>query len=81
MAEKKSGKRDMMGSRADMISSKFDPVARNQIWQEVLKKERTHAPSTDDEVFQLNPSSCECLIVDTGGLHCSTSLLSMQCQR
>ncbi len=39
MAEKKSGKADMMGSKADMISKKFDEVQRNNIWRENLKKE------------------------------------------
>ena len=40
--------RDMMGSKADMISAKFDEVSRNAIWREHVHKEdarpRDHAP-------------------------------------
>ena len=49
---------DMMGTRADMISSKIDPVSRNQIWREHLVKEsKMEGPSTG---FQFNPTTGKC---------------------
>ena len=46
---------DMMGSRADMISMKIDPVSRNQIWREHLVKEsKLEGPMID---FQFNPAT------------------------
>ena len=53
-------KRDMMGSRADMISGKFDEVARNSIWRECMKRERSAIHGGGSE-FTLNPATCMCM--------------------
>ena len=42
-----------MGSKADMISSKFDEVSRIQIWREHLEKEQKLQEF--NETFHLNP--------------------------
>jgi hypothetical protein len=52
MAEGGGGGRDMMGSKADMISSKMDAVSRNEIWREHVKKE--DALKVDAAPFQVN---------------------------
>lgn len=56
--------RDMMGSKADMISAKFDEVSRNAIWREHVHKEdarpRDHAP------FQINPHNLNVLCPKPG---------------
>ena len=45
--------RDGMGSKADMISSKFNEVARNEIWREHVHKEDRRP--RDQAPFQINP--------------------------
>lgn len=51
-------KRDMMGSRADMISGKFDEVSRNSIWRECMKRERAAVRGSSE--FTLNPATRAC---------------------
>ncbi len=44
MADAGKSKRDLMGSKADMISTKFNEVQRNSIWCEHAKKEQKMQP-------------------------------------
>jgi hypothetical protein len=41
------------GSRNDMISSKFNAIAKNKIWREILERERKQAPTHGK--FNVNP--------------------------
>ena len=47
------------GSRNDMISSKFNAIAKNQIWREILMRERKQAPTHGK--FTINPKKLDTL--------------------
>ena len=42
------------GSRNDMISSKFNAIAKNKIWREILKRENKQVPA--ERHFTINPN-------------------------
>eukprot|EP00500_Bicosoecida_sp_ms1_P004354 CAMPEP_0203807772 /NCGR_PEP_ID=MMETSP0115-20131106/1245_1 /ASSEMBLY_ACC=CAM_ASM_000227 /TAXON_ID=33651 /ORGANISM="Bicosoecid sp, Strain ms1" /LENGTH=195 /DNA_ID=CAMNT_0050716457 /DNA_START=25 /DNA_END=609 /DNA_ORIENTATION=+ len=56
--------RAMMGSKNDMIGSKFDEVSRNQIWREFLRKEARLPPKTCK--FVINPKTVKPLAPKPG---------------
>lgn len=52
------------GSRADMLSTKFDEVSRNSIWREHCEKEQAMAGLDQDRDFVItNPHSSTCPVV------------------
>ena len=56
----------MMGSKADMISSKIDEVSRNSIWREHVKKE--DAKEITATPFQVNPKKAGTITSKIGGI-------------
>ena len=55
MATKQPGGGGGLGTKSDMISSKFDEVQRNQIWREHIGKE--YRTQTLCETFHVNPNT------------------------
>ena len=72
------GGRDMMGSKADMISSSFPEVARQKIFEEFVNKANARTDGEPPQQFQINPKKLTATVAENPTRHRSRSGWSSQ---